>query len=68
VRVAEAMLRLSPAGLRATKEQLTAEQDGQPLHTALAMEDRAQVLLLRLPEVREHIFALAAKMAAGARL
>ena len=55
--VAEDMLRVSPMGLRMTKQALNALIDAPSLDAALMMEDRQQVILL---ETHDHAEAVAA--------
>jgi enoyl-CoA hydratase/carnithine racemase len=51
------MLRVSPMGLRMTKQTLNVLIDAQSLDAALMMEDRQQVILL---ETHDHVEAVAA--------
>lgn len=55
------LLRASPMGLRLTKQTLNALIDAPSLETALAMEDRQQVMLLETGDHREAVAAFRAK-------
>lgn len=55
------LLRASPMGLRMTKQTLNALIDAPSLETALAMEDRQQVMLLETGDHREAVAAFREK-------
>lgn len=55
------LLRASPMGLRLTKQTLNALIDAPGLETALAMEDRQQVMLLETGDHREAVTAFREK-------
>ncbi len=57
------MLRGSPMGLRMTKETLNASIDAPGLETALALEDRQQVMLLSTADHAEAVAAFLEKRA-----
>jgi enoyl-CoA hydratase/carnithine racemase len=55
------LMRASPMGLRLTKQTLNALIDAPGLETALAMEDRQQVMLLETADHREAVGAFREK-------
>jgi enoyl-CoA hydratase/carnithine racemase len=55
------LLRTAPMGLRLTKQTLNALIDAPSLETALAMEDRQQVMLLETTDHREAVTAFQEK-------
>jgi enoyl-CoA hydratase/carnithine racemase len=52
-RLARDMLRLSPLGLRLTKEQLDATADGGSLRAAMTAENSHQMLMVSSPETKK---------------
>jgi enoyl-CoA hydratase/carnithine racemase len=63
LRLAAAMLKTAPMGLRLTKETLNAEIDAPGLDAALTLEDRQQVILLETADHREAVQAFLEKRA-----
>lgn len=59
--LARDMLKAAPQGLRLTKEALNAEIDAPSLESALAIEDRQQVILLDTDDHREAVAAFKQK-------